>query len=65
MACVGKRRGAYRVLVENLREIHHLDDPRVDRRVISRWILRKWEMGVWTESSWLMIGTGCGHLRMR
>jgi len=25
-------------------------------------IFRKWDMGVWTGSSWLRIGTGGGHL---
>jgi len=24
--------------------------------------LQKWDVGVWTESSWLSIGTGCRHL---
>ena len=27
-----------------------------------RWIFRKWDVGVWTGSSWLRIGTGGGHL---
>jgi hypothetical protein len=35
MACMGKRRGAYRVLVGNLRERDHLEDPGVGGRVIS------------------------------
>ena len=29
---------------------------------VLRWIFRKWNVGVWTESSWLRIGTGGGHL---
>jgi len=33
-----------------------------DGRIILRWIFRKWEVGVWTGSIWLMIGTGGGHL---
>ena len=37
-------------------------DPGVDGRVILRWIFRKWDVGVWTGSSWLRIGTGGGHL---
>ena len=24
-----------------------------------RWIFRKWDVGVWTGSSWLRMGTGC------
>jgi hypothetical protein len=39
-------RGAYRVLVGNLRERDHLVDPGVDGRIILRWIFRKWYMGV-------------------
>jgi len=39
-----------------------LGDPGVDGKVILRWIFRKWDVGVWTESSWLSIGTGGGHL---
>jgi hypothetical protein len=26
------------------------------------WIFRKWDVGVWTGTSWLTIGTGGGHL---
>jgi len=26
------------------------------------WMFRKWDMGVWTGSNWLRIGTGGGHL---
>jgi hypothetical protein len=41
-----ERRGVYRILVGNLREIDHLEDPGVDVRVILRWIFRKWNVGV-------------------
>jgi hypothetical protein len=34
----------------------------VDGRIILRWIFRKWDVGVWTGSNWLRIGTGGGHL---
>jgi hypothetical protein len=40
----------------------YLEDPRVDGRIILRWVLRKYDVGVWTRSSWLRIGTGGGHL---
>jgi len=40
----------------------HLGDPGVDGRIILRWTLRKWDVGVWSGSSWLRIGTGGGHL---
>ena len=46
----------------NLRERDHLEDPGVDGSVILRWIFRKWDVGVWTGSRWLRIGTGGGHL---
>ena len=41
---------------------NHLGDPGVDGTAILRWIFRKWDVGVWTGTSWLMIGTGGGHL---
>jgi len=37
-------------------------DPDADGRIILRWIFRKWDVGVWSGSSWLRIGTGGGHL---
>ena len=46
----------------NLNEGVHLGDKGVDGRIILRWIFRKWDVGVWTGSSWLRIGTGGGYL---
>jgi hypothetical protein len=46
----------------NLRERDHLGDPGIDGIVILRWIFRKWDVRVWTESSCLRIGTGGGDL---
>ena len=46
---------------ENLRERDHLGDPGVDGRIISRMIFMKWDVGAWTGSSCLRIGTGDGH----
>jgi hypothetical protein len=46
----------------NLRERDHLGDPGVDRKIIIKWIFRKWDVGVWTGSSWLRVGTGGGLL---
>ena len=46
----------------NLRETDHLGDPGINEMIILRWIFRQWDVGVWTRSSWLMIGTGGGHL---
>jgi len=46
----------------NWRERAHLEEPRVDGRIILRWIFRNWDVGVWSVSSWLRIGTGGGYL---
>ena len=59
---MGERRGVYRVLVGKPGEKNHLEDLDVDGTIILRWIFRKWDVGVWTGSSWLRIGTGGGHL---
>ena len=45
-----------------LKEIGHLEDTGVDGRIILRWIFSKWDVGLWTRSSWLRIETGGGHL---
>ena len=42
-----ERRNVYRVLVGNLKERDHVGDPRVNGRIILRWIFRKWDLGVW------------------
>ena len=46
----------------NLRERDHFEDLSEDGRIIFRWIFKMWDVGVWTGSSWLTIGTGGGHL---
>jgi len=46
----------------NLRERDHWGDPGLDGRIIEKQIFKKWDVGVWTGSSWLRIGTGGGHL---
>jgi hypothetical protein len=46
----------------NLRERDQWGDPGVDGRIILRWSFRKWNVGIWTGSNWLMIGTGGGYL---
>jgi len=58
----GERRGIYRVLVGKPEGKRQLRDPGVDGRIILRWIFRKWNVGVWTGSSWIRIGTGGGNL---
>jgi hypothetical protein len=49
----------YRVWWGNLRERDHWEDPGLDRRIILRWIFRKWGVGL---LGWLGIGIGVGHL---
>jgi len=44
------------------RLIDQLGDGGVDGRIILIWIFRKWDVGVWTGSSWLRIGISGGHL---
>jgi hypothetical protein len=46
----------------NLRERVHLEETGVVGRIILRWIFRKWDVGVWSRSSWLRIGIDAGHL---
>jgi len=46
----------------NLRERERLEDPGIDGNIILRWIFRKWDVVVWTGSTWLRIGTDGGHL---
>jgi len=47
---------------ENLRESDHLEDPGVDERITLRWMFRKSDVGAWTGSIRLRIGTAGGHL---
>ena len=62
VARMWERRGIYRVLVGKMGERDHLGDPGVDGRIILRWIFRKCDVGVWSGSSRLRIGTDGGHL---
>jgi len=48
--------------VGNPRERDPFEDPGVDGRILLRWTIRKWDVGAWTGSSWLRIGTHGGHL---
>jgi hypothetical protein len=47
---------------ENLREREHWGDPGANERIILRWIIRTWDVGEGTGSSWLRLGTGSGHV---
>jgi len=59
---MGEGRGVYRFWWGTLGERDHWRDPGVGGRIILRWIFRKWDVRVWTGSSWLRTGTGGGHL---
>ena len=62
VARIGGRIGVHWVLAEKPEGKNHLGDPGVDGRIILRSIFMKWDAGVWTESSWIRIGSGVGHL---
>ena len=47
----------------SLKERGHWGDQDVDGRIILKLIFRKWDVGVWTGSSWLRIGTDGGPMR--
>ena len=59
---MGERRGVYRLMVGKPEGRDHLEDPDVDGQIILRWIFGKWDVGLWTGSSWFRIATGGGLL---
>jgi len=46
VARIGERRGAYRVLVEDLRERDHLEDLGIGGRIISKQMIKTWHGGM-------------------
>ena len=60
VARIGERKGVDRVLVGKREEKAHLEDPSVNGKI--RLSFSKWDVGAWTGSSWLRIGTGGGHV---
>jgi hypothetical protein len=43
--------------VTEQRDYYYGMDTGVGERIILRWNFMKWDVGVWTGSSWLRIGT--------
>jgi hypothetical protein len=39
-----------------------LENPGKDGRIILRWIVKKWDVGVWAGSNWFRIGRAVGQL---
>jgi len=62
VARMGEGRGVYRILMGKPEGKRPLGRPRRRWEMIFRWIFRKWDVGVWTGSSWPRIGTGGAHL---
>jgi len=60
VACMGERRGVYRVLEVKPEGKRPLEDPEVDWRRILRWFFRYLNVKAWTESSWHRIEKGGG-----
>jgi hypothetical protein len=52
----------YRVLVWKFEGKGPLGDPVIGGKIILRWIIRKWHVGLRTGLGWLRIETGGGHL---
>jgi hypothetical protein len=62
VANVGKGEAYKGFRYGNLRERAHWIDTGIDGKIILRWNFRKWDVEVWTGSSWLSIGRGGGQL---
>jgi len=65
VARIGKGRCVYRVWWGKPDRNRRLGNSSVGGRILLRWIIRNWDVGVWTGSSWLRIGIGGGLLWMR
>ena len=59
---MGRGTDIYRVLVGKPEGKRPLGRPgrRWDKMIL-RWIFREWDVGIWTGSNWLRIGTGGGR----
>ena len=65
VALMGEGRGVHKVLVGKPEGKRPLESPRRRWEDNIKWIFRKWEGVVGTGWSWLRLGTGGGHLRVR
>jgi len=62
-----ERKGTYRVLVGNMKERDHLENTGVDGRIISKWILKKWDGEartgfIWPRNMWRALVNEVIHL---
>jgi hypothetical protein len=62
VARMGESRDVYRILMGKPEGKRPLGRHRLRWEGNIKWIFRKWDVRVWTGSSWLMIGTGDGHV---
>ena len=62
---MGEDRGVYRVLLGKPEGRNSWGDLGVDGWIISGWISRRWDVGIWTGLGWLRIETVGGRLRVR
>jgi len=62
---MGGRRDACGVLMERPEGKSHLEDLRVDEKVLLKWIFKKWNGKAWIGLICLWIETVVGRLRMR
>jgi hypothetical protein len=61
VACMGKTTDVYRILVRRTEGNRPLGIPR-HTWDDTKWIFRKWDVGVWTGLRWLLVETSSGHL---
>jgi hypothetical protein len=62
VACIGKRRGTYRILVGKPEGKRPLVRPRRRWDNNIKMVLQEVGWGAWTGLIWFRIGTGSGHL---
>jgi len=60
VACVGERKCVATFWWGNHGERDYLEDQCADKKIILRWIFRKWDRRTWTGWIWRRIGTGGG-----